>query len=141
MKTITHNYEKIKHRTINVEKIGCELITTKEMTKVVGTFVIKERDLQEIAEILIKRYINKVKTTTEVSNNAGGKKIIITENIEKMRIPVTDIDELVEQYYPDISEIPSAKSKKVKSSDENVWLNASYEVEKELRRLGFEVYY
>jgi len=110
----------------------------------VREYVVKGNDLDDIAWRLSARYTDDVVTTEEVKDGATGKTTTNTKKTQRLKdIPITVIDDMVEQYYPNISSVPSG----IKDNDtspaiaSNVWLDASHKIEKILNQIGHKVTY
>jgi hypothetical protein len=114
---------------------------------IIREFKVEAKELQKIVKDLAYKYTNAITTTRESVDFQGKKTITSTYEWERLPIPVTDIDDAVEKAYPNIGDIPEAPNYTMReytnftTASDNVWLDASYAVEKELNRLGYKISY
>lgn len=125
----------IKHRYQGIRMERCDKCGHKRAISTgIREYEIKGYDLSEIVEGLKKKH--SINLECKICD-------IKCERLEKLgvkdRTPilVTEIDDMIEHFYPDISEIPEG----VESNGfaNNVWLDASLAVEKQLISDGFVI--
>lgn len=131
---------------------------TEEVFKKCNTCGHNEKKGEVEREYIINQY-----NLIEIANILEKKHTIIKcdkcNTIEKTKVHTSEIDDLVERFYPDISEVPEGEyhPNKIYNDDgelivlisgfggggysENVWLDSSHAVENELKERGFNVEY